>query len=79
MAPNIIAVHEGKVPRKIIGPKREKVADGWRTLYNEELHTFYFSPNTIREIKNQEYGMGWACSKHGKMRRIYLQNFSLET
>jgi hypothetical protein len=37
--------------RSIFGPKKEKVAGGWRRLYNEELHNFYASPNVIRVIK----------------------------
>jgi len=25
--------------KRMFGPKREEVAGGWRSLYNEELHT----------------------------------------
>jgi hypothetical protein len=31
--------------RRIFGPKREKVAGGWRRLHNEELHKMYVAPN----------------------------------
>jgi hypothetical protein len=30
-----------KALRGIFGLKREKVAGGWRRLYNEELHNLY--------------------------------------
>jgi hypothetical protein len=35
---------ENKV-RRIFGPKREKVTEGWRRLHNEKLHNFHASPN----------------------------------
>jgi hypothetical protein len=34
---------ENRVLRRILGPKREEVAVGWRRLHNEELHNFYTS------------------------------------
>jgi hypothetical protein len=42
---------EERVLRRIFGPKREKLAGGWRRLHNEELHNLYASPNIIRVIK----------------------------
>jgi hypothetical protein len=41
---------ENRVLRRILRPKREEVAGGWRTLHNEELHNLYASSN-IRVIK----------------------------
>jgi hypothetical protein len=29
---------ENRVLRRIFGPKREEVEEGWRRLHNEELH-----------------------------------------
>jgi hypothetical protein len=49
---------ENRVLRRISGPKREKVARGWRRLHSEELHNLYVSPNTIRIIKSRR--MRWA-------------------
>jgi hypothetical protein len=43
---------ENKVPRRIFGPKRDKVTGGWRKLHNEELHDFYSSLSIIRIIKS---------------------------
>jgi hypothetical protein len=31
-------VFENRVLRRIFGPKREKLAEGWRILHNEKLH-----------------------------------------
>jgi hypothetical protein len=39
---------ENRVLNKIFGPKREKMAGGWRRLHNEECPTLYSSPNIIR-------------------------------
>jgi hypothetical protein len=38
-------VFENRVLRRIFGPKREEVAGGWGSLYNEELHNLNASPN----------------------------------
>jgi hypothetical protein len=32
---------ENRVLKRIFGPRREKVAGGWRRLHNEELHTIH--------------------------------------
>jgi hypothetical protein len=47
---------------RIFLPKREKVAEGWRSLHNEELHNLYVSPS--HEVKVNE--MGSTCSSHGR-------------
>jgi hypothetical protein len=44
---------ENRVLRRIFGPKREKVAGGWRRLHNEELHDLYFSLNIIRVFNSR--------------------------
>jgi hypothetical protein len=44
--------------KKLHGPKREGVTEGWRKLHNEELHDLRSLPYIIRGMK--ENGMGRA-------------------
>jgi hypothetical protein len=44
--------------RKLSGPKREEVKEGWRKLHYEELHDLYSLPSIIRIIKLRR--MEWA-------------------
>jgi hypothetical protein len=44
-------VFENRVLRRIFGPKRDEMAEGWRNLHNEELHNLHSSPSIIRMIK----------------------------
>jgi hypothetical protein len=39
-------VFENRVLRRIFGPKRDEMIEGWRKLHNEELRNLYSSPNT---------------------------------
>ena len=41
----------------MFGPKRDANCE-WRRLYNEELHSFYSSPNVVRVIKTRK--LRWA-------------------
>jgi transcription termination factor 2 len=56
--------------RKIFGHKREE--DGsWRELQNDELHSLYSVPNTVRVIKSRR--MRWAehVARMGEGRGVY--------
>jgi hypothetical protein len=44
------------VLRRIFGPKREEVAEGWKRLHNKELHNLLASRNIIRVIKSRTMG-----------------------
>jgi hypothetical protein len=65
-----LRVFENRVPRRILGPKREDVAGGWKRLHNEELYNIYASPN-IMVIKSRR--MMWArhATRMGDMRNEY--------
>jgi hypothetical protein len=39
------------MPRKIFGPKRDKVKREWRRIHNSELYALYSTPNIIRAMK----------------------------
>jgi hypothetical protein len=42
-----------RVLRRIFRLRREEMAGGWRTLYNEELHNLHASLNIIRVIRSR--------------------------
>jgi hypothetical protein len=44
---------DGKVLRRIFGPKRDEMTGDWRKLHIEELHNLYSSPNIIRMKKSR--------------------------
>jgi hypothetical protein len=48
------------VLRRIFGPKRDEVTGEWRKLHNEELRNWHFSPNIIRMIKAELYGVSYS-------------------
>ena len=52
-----LRVFENKILRRIFGPKRGENGE-WRRLHNEELHSFYRSPNIVRVIKSRR--LRWA-------------------
>jgi hypothetical protein len=43
-------VFENRVLKRLLGPKRNEIMGGRKTLHNEELHNSFSSPNTIRMI-----------------------------
>jgi hypothetical protein len=52
-----LSVFENRVLRRIFGPNRDEVTEGWRKLYNEKLRNFYPSPDIIRMIKPRRIGL----------------------
>jgi hypothetical protein len=53
------------VPRKIFGPKKDKVNGEWRKVQNEELHSLYSSTSEIRNDQVKKDEMGRECNKNG--------------
>jgi hypothetical protein len=68
-----LRVFENRVLRRIFGPKRDEVIEGWRKLHNEELHNLYCSPSIIRLTMSKR--MGWAGHLarmgRGRMRIVF--------
>jgi hypothetical protein len=52
-----LKVSENRMLRRIFGPKKDKIVEGYRNLHNEELHNLYPAPNIIRKIKSRK--MRW--------------------
>jgi hypothetical protein len=48
-----LRVFENRVLSRIFGSKSDEMTEGWRKLYNEELHNLYSSPSIIRIIKSR--------------------------
>jgi hypothetical protein len=59
------------VLRRILGPKREEGAGGWRRLHNEYLHNLYASLNVIRVIKSRRMRWAGQVVRMGNMRHVY--------
>jgi hypothetical protein len=53
-----LKIFVNRVQRIIFEPKRDKIIGGWRNVYNEGLHSLYFSLNIITMIKSRR--MRWA-------------------
>jgi hypothetical protein len=66
-----LRVFENKVLRRIFGPKRAEVTEGWRKLYNEERHNLYYSPSIIRMIKSRGMRWTWLVGRMGEKRNAY--------
>jgi hypothetical protein len=64
-------VFENRVLRRIFGPKRDEVTEGWRKLHNE-IRDLYSSPSIIRIMKSRR--MRWAghCSPNGGKREMRM-------
>ena len=52
--------------RRTFGTKREGNGE-WRKLHNEELHSLYLSPNTVRVVKSRK--LRWS-GRIGRMEKV---------
>jgi hypothetical protein len=50
-----LRVFENRVLRRIFGPKRDKMTQGWIRLHNDEHQNLQSSPNIISMIKLRMY------------------------
>jgi hypothetical protein len=46
---------ENRVLRRIFGPKREEVEEGWIDLHNEELRNFHSATTITRKSRKMKY------------------------
>jgi hypothetical protein len=61
---------ENRGLRRIFGPEREE--DGsWSKLHNDELHSLYSSPNTVRVIKSRRMRWLGHVARIGEGRGVY--------
>jgi hypothetical protein len=58
-------VSENRVLRRIFGSKRVEVIREWRKMRSEELHNFYSSPNSIRQIKSRRIRLARHVARMG--------------
>jgi hypothetical protein len=49
----------------------EEVAEGWRRLYNEQLHNLYASPSVIRAINSRRMGWAGQVARTEDIRKVY--------
>jgi hypothetical protein len=66
-----LRVLENKVPRQILGPKRDEVTHEWRRIHNEELYDLYYYPNIIRVIKSRTMRWAGLLARMGNRRGAY--------
>jgi hypothetical protein len=59
------------VLRRIFGPRRDEVTEGWRKLHNEKLLNLYSSPSIIRMIKSRRMRWVGHASRMGEKRNTY--------
>ena len=72
-----LKVFEGRVLRRIFGPRRNGVTGEWRKLHNEELNDLYSSPSIIRAIKMRR--MRWVGHVTRMGERRFIQGFGGNT
>jgi hypothetical protein len=66
-----LRVFENRVQKRIFGPKRDEVIGDRRKLHNEELHSLYSSPSTIRMIKSRRMRWTGHVARMGEKRNAY--------
>ena len=62
---------ENRVPRRVFGPKRDKVTGEWRKLHKEELSDLYSLPNIVRVVKSRIMRWEGHVVRMGEGRGVY--------
>jgi hypothetical protein len=66
-----LRVFQNKVLRRIFGPKRDGVTEGWGKLHTEELTDLYSSPSIIRIIRSRRLRRAGHVAQMGEKRKVY--------
>jgi hypothetical protein len=61
----------GRVLRRIFGPKRDEVTAEWKKLHNEELNDLSSSPSIVRVIKSRRMRWAGQVARTGERRGVY--------
>jgi hypothetical protein len=64
-------VFGNRVLRRIFGPKRDEMSEGWRKLHKVELHNLYSSPSIIRMMKSRRMRWTGHVARMGENRNAY--------
>jgi hypothetical protein len=46
-------VFENMLLRRIFGPNKEEVVEGWKRLHDEQFHNLYASLNIVKVMKSR--------------------------
>jgi hypothetical protein len=52
--------------RRIFGPNKDEVTEGWRKLHNDELRDLYSLPSVVRNIKSSRVRWAEHVARMGK-------------
>jgi len=64
-------VFEGRVLRRIFGPKRDEVTGEWGKLHNDDLGDLYSSTNISRVIKSRRFSWARHVARIGEKGGVY--------
>jgi len=66
-----LRLFENRVLRRIFGPKRDKVAETWRKLHNEEINELCCLSVIVRVIKSRRMRWEGRVARMGESRDVY--------
>jgi hypothetical protein len=67
-----LGVFESRMLKRLFGPKRNKMAGGWRELHDEELRNVYSSPSIFTVTKLRMLKLSENIVRMGKTKKAYM-------